>query len=314
MIISVHCFAYKASLFPRTFSFPLGSWEVSLVATGKSPKNDLPELTLYMRRKMSTDEIELYKKKPGPGEDVEQLFSARSRIYTEHLNEAAKLIEGLLTVFHHFPAPKFDTSKPTVNLYGETEEESALLENDMIRGFGTLSMPEQYPEYAFSDKMSAYIASAQPHLPALTFMSQARRSLVSADHEVAFSLYFRILDGYFADGSSRVELAFVENQDELKKYLPYHPDLITALSTILTDKKLTTKSKIDFKGLIEDLVLLRHKSTHFSATKPASFFNPQTWHELEIVNRFLDQTCARRLGGALGATPPPPEEYQSARE
>ena len=304
MIISVHCFAYKAAIFPKTFSFPLDSWEVSLVATGKNPKNDLPELTMYMRRKMSTDEIELYKKKPEPGEDVELLFSARSRIYTEYLNEAAKLIEGLLTVFHHFPAPKFDTSKPTVNLYGETEEERSLLEDDMIRGFGTVTMPEKYPEYEFSDKMLTYIAAAPPHLPALTFMSQARRSLVSADHEVAFFLYFRILDGYFADGSSRVELAFVNNQDELKKYLPYHPELIDALSTILTDKKLTSKSRIDFKGLIEDLVLLRHKSTHFSSTKPASFFNPKTWHEMEIVNRFLDQTCARRLEAALGATPP----------
>lgn len=304
MIISVHCFATKASLFPQSFLFHLGGWEVSLVATGKNPQNDLPEVTMYMRRKMSTYEIELYKKKPGPEDDVAELFLARSRIYTEYLNEAAKLIEGLLTVFHHFPAPKFETTKPTVNLYGETEDERSLLETDMLRGFGTVRMPDQYPEYEFSDKMSDFIAAAPPHLPALTFMSQARRSLVSADHEVAFFLYFRILDGYFADGSARVEKAFVDNENELKKYLPYHTDLINALSIILTDKKLTTKCKIGFKGLIEDLVLLRHKSTHFSATKPESFFNPKTWHELEIVNRFLDQACARKLGAVLGANPP----------
>ena len=55
-----------ARLTPGLFYFQFGSWEGALIASGMNPKDNLPGLTLKMPRKMSADEIEQYKKKPGP--------------------------------------------------------------------------------------------------------------------------------------------------------------------------------------------------------------------------------------------------------
>ena len=138
-----------------------------------------------------------------------------------------------------------------------------MLNNGSItRSAGYASLPDK-KSYKIDDSIFELIVPSINHLPAFSFFSQALKSLQSNDNEIAFFLFFRIIDGYFSYGASDVEKALLKKEQELKDLIPYEQKLITSLITILTEMGLPTKSQDNYAGLIIDIVRLRHKLTHF---------------------------------------------------
>jgi hypothetical protein len=292
MKVVAHCFADNSSIIPSPFETKYKGFDVSLFSLEKN-------LTLQVSKILTEDELSKFSKKiihgPADIEDVQDQFEAKLRPYKIVLTEVAQMFEGLLALMYNTVPPHFDTAKIWVNLHYETESERALLEDGSImRGAGYVSMPEG-KRFQIDKSLVDLITPSINHLPAFSFFSQAVKSLNSNDNEVAFFLFFRILDGYFSYGAKDVRKELLKKESELKYYIPYETKLINSLATILTEMGLPTESKNDYKGLIADIVNVRHKLTHFSSTKASAHHTASIKLELLTVNSYLYECCFNLL-------------------
>ena len=124
----------------------------------------------------------------------------------------------------------------------------------------------------------------------------------SNDNEVAFFLFFRILDGYFSFGATAVKNELLKKETELSRFIPYDPKLINSLKNILTSMGLPSESEKDFKGLLSDIVLIRHKLTHFSSAQAQVHHSPTIKFELVTVNTYLYNCCFNLLREKISPT------------
>jgi hypothetical protein len=134
----------------------------------------------------------------------------------------------------------------------------------------------------------------------ISFLAQGARSLEQKDQEVAFFLFFRIIEGYFSDGTKDIEAALLSKADELKKYIKYGPDTTSAVENILKTLGLKSKAKDGFEGFISDIVLIRHKLTHFSVTNQERHHRAAINYDLEVLNHFLRISCTLTLRDKIG--------------
>jgi hypothetical protein len=289
MILRAHCFAEGAEIKPAVFSFAFKEWNVSIVTY---PNKENKMLMLEISKKLTNTEIAEFKTKMDDSEDPQSFFSKRSRPLQEALTEVAQLVEGLLSIFFIGVPPKFETKIPIVNLFGENEQEINLLETDTVmRGFGFLADIKMTPVYQINDTIKDVINQAIFHLPAFSFFSQAIRSLKANDNEVAFFLFFRILDGYFSDGKKDVEKEFIKQAKELEKFLPYSSNIVHCTQSILVEMNVPSRSHENYHGLIKDIVNIRHKLTHFSATKSSFHQSAKIKFDLYALNVVLYNSC-----------------------
>ncbi len=149
--------------------------------------------------------------------------------------------------------------------------------------------------YKIDNSLFDLIAPSINHLPAFSFYSQALKSLNNNHNEIAFFLFFRIIDGYFSYGARDIRKELLNKENELKYYIPYETKLINSLTVILTEMGLPAKSKNDYKGLIADIVNVRHKLTHFSSIKAQAHHTASIKLELLTVNSYLCQCCFNLL-------------------
>lgn len=292
MKIVAHCFAENASITPSKIDFKFKEYDANILSIDN-------KLTLQISKVITTEELQPFSEKitslNATPDIIEDKLEARLRPYKIVLTEAAQLFEGLLSLMYATIPPHFDTRRIYVNLYSQTEEERQALEDGTIsRGGGYVLMPDKQ-NYNFDNALYELIEPSLQHLPSFSFFSHALRSLNSNDNEVAFFLFFRILDGYFAYGATSVEKEFLKKEAELSRFIPYEPKLINALKNILSDMGLPSKSDKDFKGLISDIVLVRHKLTHFSSTKAHSHHSATIKFELLTVNTYLYNCCFNLL-------------------
>jgi hypothetical protein len=298
MKITIHCFAENVKIEPNSFDLIFKDFHLQLWSMAKTKEEN--QVALRLSKKLSALEIDEFQNKIGDDDNPDEFFANRTRKYSEYLIEAAQLVEGLFSILYGVAPPKFDTSKPMVNLVGENQEEFDLLDSDKImRGFGFVNMPEAFPLYHMEDKIKAYVSPAIGHLAALSFLSQAKRSMIANDHEVAFFLYFRILDGYFAHGKQNITTTFLKKEAELRRYIDYDDRVVAAVKGALRELGRTSKSSEEFSGLLEDLVTIRHQLTHFSSRKPEFYHSPKVIFELATINGYLDKACTNKLRGEI---------------
>jgi len=288
MKIQAHCFAENASISPNSFKFKFKDYDIHLFSIEE-------KLTLQLTKIASSQDIENLRRDKDVdlfGKDLE----SKMLPYKVALTEVAQLLEGLFSIMYVSIPPKFNTNRINVNLYSETEEEQKILDNDIVpRFFGNVSMPKKKPSYQINSALINLINPSISHIPAFSFFSQATRSLENNDNEISFFLYFRIIDGYFSEGASAVETELLKKVDELKKYLPYEDNLKSSTNIILTELGLTSKSHLNYEGLISDIVLIRHKLTHFSSTKAKRHHSAKMTFELFTLNSYLHQACFNLL-------------------
>lgn len=298
MKVVAHCFAENASITPNKIDFVFKDYNATIFCTEN-------ELTLQISKVITAEELLPFSKQitrsTANVETIEEELEARLRPYKLILTEAAQLFEGLFSLMYASIPPHFDTARIYVNLYSETDEEQNMLtEGTITRGAGYFLMPDKN-NYKIDDAIFDLITPSLNHLPAFSFFSHALRSLKSNDNEVAFFLFFRIIDGYFADGAKDVEKAFLKKATQLQKFIPYEPKLINSLKTILTEMGVPSKSELDYEGLIKDIVLVRHKLTHFSSSNSKTHHSPIIKFEILTINTYLYYCCFDLLRDKLGS-------------
>lgn len=257
------------------------------------------KLTLQISKVISSDELLPFLEKitssTEPTDIVDAKLEARLRPYKLILTEAAQLIEGLFSLIYGTTPPHFDTMRIYVNLYSQTDDEQKMLDEGTIINGGGYVLKSGKKNFKIENSLHDLITPSLNHIPSFSFFSHALRSLESNDNEVAFFLFFRILDGYFSFGAKDVEKEFIKKEDELKRFIPYEPKLINSIKNILTNMGLPSKSENDFKGLIVDIVKIRHKLTHFSSAQAQAHHSPTIKFELRTVNIYLYSCCFNLL-------------------
>ena len=283
-----HCFAKGARIQPLPINFKYRDYEVTI----KADKSEADDDGLLLQVLREVDPTSLI---PPPKDEIDEqglFIEKRMRPYKEILTEVAHLIEGVLSISYIATPPKFDTDRIVVNIHPENaEEERMIRDGEVSGGFGNVFSQSPKPSYSWTSAVAANIPKAEGHIPALSFLTQAMRSQDRNDQEVAFFLYFRIIEGYFSDGASDVERALLRGANELSKYIRYTQKTIDASSAVLSSLQLRSKAQVNFAGLLKDLVLIRHKMTHFSKTNAVRHHQPGLKYDLNILNQELRGAC-----------------------
>ena len=283
MHVTAHCFLKKAKIDKLPIRFNFRDMEV------KIDKSSIPEddgLILETKQKVDVKELMI---DPSEKDEKGEFIGKRLKKYKAELHELATLIEGIFSVNYMVSSmPRFETHRVTVNVFPENEEERKMIgEGKVTGGFGDITTPEKHPEFSWKDNLFGNIEKIAQHLPALSFITQAIRSQYRKDEEIAFFLYFRIIEGYFGDGTPQIEKALLQNKEELKKYLPPKEDFKNALQNILKILNLPSRAETNYEGIISDLVLLRHKLVHFDEANAERYFSPKLKFELSSINKHL---------------------------
>ena len=74
-----------------------------------------------------------------------------------------------------------------------------------------------------------------------------------------------------------------------------------AFKTILVNSlSLPSRSHENYDGIIKDLVLIRHKLTHFNEENSDRHYNPNLKFELAPINFYLRKACVLILRDRIG--------------
>jgi hypothetical protein len=297
MRVVAHCFAENALIIPSRFNFKFKDFDASIYSIEK-------QLTLEISKIMTPEELELFsinKQSENNEEGItHERLHKKLEPYKIVLTEAAHLLEGIFSLMYQTVPPHFDTFKTYVNLYSQTDEEQKLLDEGSISRGGGYLISNGVNKYHLDNSILELIEPSIYHLTAFSFFSTALRSLKSNDNEVAFFLFFRIIDGYFAHGAKDVEKELLKSTTDVQRFIPYDPTLISSIKTIISEMGLPSKSEKGFDGLISDIVLIRHKLTHFSSSKSKSHHSAKIKMELLTVNNYLYNCCFHLIRERLG--------------
>lgn len=295
MKIEAHCFAEKVKIDKLPILFKYKEYDVSLTA---HKSEDDEGLCLKVSKPINLIDISYSNETE---DDKGSFIEKRLRPYKEILTEIAHLIEGYLSIMYLAKPPRFNPEKVVVNTHPETaEEETMVREGKVSGGFGDIFQPPQYPLYNWSEKIIPSISTGAKHLAGFSFLSQALRSQNRNDQEIAFFLYFRIIEGYFSDGTKDIEKALLSNKASLEKYITYTNETKTIVKNVLNQINLPSKSFKDFEGLLSDLVLIRHKLTHFSQANANRHHTISINFELSPLNNMMKIACVHFLRDTIG--------------
>jgi hypothetical protein len=295
MIIRAHCFAEKVKIDKLPITFKYGEYDVQ-ISLNKSEENE--GLTLEISKKIEPSDVDFHNEvKDEKGGFIEK----RLRPYKETLTEVAHLVEGYLSIMYNAEPPRFNPEKTFVNVQAETPEEQEMItKGEVSGGFGDILHPPKYPLYNWSEKIIPSLSKGEEHIASFSFLAQALRSQQRNDQEVAFFLYFRIIEGYFSDGTKDIEKALLNKKDELAKYILYTDEVKQIVKAVLDQLQLPSKASKDFEGLISDLVLIRHKLTHFSKTNSNRHHTTSVNFELNPLNNLMRRACILFLRDTIG--------------
>lgn len=295
MLLTAHCFADKVKIDKLPIEF---KYQDYLVVLTTNKKGEDEGLTLQISKTVNPNDFDF---KDETRDEKGLFIEKRLRPYKETLTEVAHLIEGYLSIMYFSEPPRFNPEKVVVNIMPENPEEEQLIRSGKVSGgFGDIFHPPKYPLYNWSDKILPSIEKGTEHLASFSFLAQAIRSQQRNDQEIAFFLYFRIIEGYFSDGSKDIEKALIKNHIELSKYLLYDDEVKEIIKNVLIQLKLPSNAQKDFKGMISDLVLIRHKLTHFSNTNSTRHHTTSINFELSPLNLLMRRACILFLRATIG--------------
>ncbi len=211
--------------------------------------------------------------KPGTKEYDEEFKKIGELLdkYRGELNEVATLIEGLISVMTIKPFPAFLIGHVNVRLNPENEEDSRLIKEEKVHHtFGDVgrSRDSSLITVGGIDSILEYAPKAEERLSALSIYTLASRAEERLELEIAYANFFRIIEGYFGDGTKNIENSLQDNAGGIVKLLRPNEDFLNGLQAILAHLKLPShaKSLSAEKEIISDLVLLRHKLMHYNLT------------------------------------------------
>ena len=299
MYVTAHCYMTGVRISGPPVEFTLDEMTVRILTDSF---DDESALVLEVREPVDPEELSIAaEERDAEGKFLEPMMMK----YQAKLHEAASLLEGLITARFKLeqPLPTFNVREINVNVSADTpEEERMLKEGTVTRGFGHIQQPPQRIEIPWHSELLDDVEALRDQIPALSLLAQAVRSRNRGDEELAFVLFFKIIEGYMGDGTARVEDALLTRRGELETYLRYEGDLVAAVSDALQVLNLPTKAADDFDGLISDIVRLRHKLVHFDVEHSRRYFHPRLRFHLKTINTYLRAAALRLIWEHTGKT------------
>ena len=289
----IHCYAYDVKIDLTKVEFEFDEFHVSLENFKHEEKEGV---MLEISCKVESKSFLIPEEERDP---LGNFIRVRLQPFKSKLNHSAAIVEGLFAIKYNSKPPKFITNKALVNFEPETPEDEELIKVNGGAGFGDIMSPLLRPIYSLPDNFFSNINKISPHAPSFSFLSQAIHSQENDEEEVAFTLYFRILEGYLSDGSTKIEKALQKNKVEMEKYFPYFKEIDEDICSVLTLLNLFSRQNHTYSDFIFNLVLLRHKIVHFSAKNAETHYSPTTKFKLEIINRYLRLNCIRLLNDKI---------------
>lgn len=226
---------------------------------------------------------------PQHKKELEQIGKLLDK-YRGELSEVVAIVEGLISVLTIRPFPAFQVEHVNVRLVPETQEDKKLVTEGKVRNiFGDIGRARD-PQMAVVnrvDEMLAHVPRAGERLSALSIYTLAARAEDRFEFEIAYSNFFRIIEGYLGDGSKNMEVALQARSSDLMTVLAPTPEFVAGLTKILVSLNLPVKAKLptDEKEIISDLVLLRHKLMHYNLTNQNRHFYSSLRVDLKAIIR-----------------------------
>ena len=254
-----------------------------------SPIEDDQGLILEIKQQVIPDEFSLFRLDPDGSHKIQR---KRLLYYKHKLQEVVTAVEGLLSINYDATPPIFESHRIVANLYPEDQKEKEWLkEEGVVTGFGEMGPPERYPKYSLRKNLFEDLGAVKENIPALSYYVQGVRAEDRYDQETAFTNYFKIIEGYFGDGTSAVEKALLNNCIELQRVLSADNESKEIVERIMNLLGLPSKSHENYEGFIKDIVMLRHKLMHFSKKYSSYHYNPSLRFELRMLNMILRSAC-----------------------
>ena len=285
MRLTVNCFARGLTIDKLPVIFSMGNRKIR-VETIKS--GDDYFLWLSSTRRVDLSEITIGK---DDANTVASRLLAKCRV---ELNETALTLEGVLITHYFCSIPPFDISMSYILVKPDNKMEEALLKSGkVIAGGGSTEKKARQLLLRWRDDFDKKLSEANNSLYLISLLSNAFRAHDNGDQEVAFSLYFRILEAFFGDGSANLKTPFLNNKNKLSKYFRMDERIRKSLNKILKELLSLPSKCLDGKkeSLIEDMLVLRHKMVHFDMKEVKKYYNPAVRIELALLNRYLKLAC-----------------------
>jgi hypothetical protein len=292
MRIKAHCYLENAKISKHIF-FTLDKTEVNVYNSKVGENGEGLCLEISQPVDVSELAVEPKEEQDEKGEFIEK----RLKKYKYILQEAADVVEGTLSVNYFSSVPRFDTDRVVVNVIAENDEERKLISDGKVTGgFGNVFTGRKLPIFEINNDLFKDVDIKKNHLAALSIFAEAVRAKTSNDEERSFFLFFRILEGYLGDGTPRLEKAIKRNKKEFEAHLPFNrTELMNGLDKSLSVLHFALKNKKGSEGVIADLVLLRHKLTHFDEKNSERHYAPEMRFELGKVNMALLEICLKLI-------------------
>ena len=216
--------------------------------------------------------------------------------YRGIMYEIAGTIEGLVSISAIKPFPPFGVQQVMVGLTPDTPADKELIDNELISyTFGDVGVQRDKQNIVVGgiDQMLAPVAKASERLSALAIYMAGVRAQERIEMDIAFTSFFRVVEGYMGDGTRKVERALHKKEVEVTALLRFHPEALVALHKVLKSLSLpiTSKDHNDGKGIISDIVLLRHKLMHYNLKNQTHHFYSSLRTDLKPIVQQLHRVA-----------------------
>lgn len=298
MRVTTYCFLYdiKFDPIPKPFNVKDG---VAWIGNEYEPNTGQPKQEIvgcFLSYETAANIDDFLQRTEDPKDyKHEAYFKKVGELLDKHrgeLNEVATLIEGLISMASAKPFPAFFIEHVQVRLNAESEEEQRLIDEGKVHHtFGDIgkSHDKSIGVVEQADEIFKDSAKAAERLSALSIYTLAARAQERFELEIAYTNFFRIIEGYFGDGSSRLEDSLLARADEIMELVKPDDVFLKGLKSILSHLSLPSKatSVTDNKNIVSDLVLLRHKLAHYNLTNQDRHFYSSMRVDLKAVNHSL---------------------------
>jgi len=218
----------------------------------------------------------------------------RSKIayFENEFRKISNLLESYLMFSFNQVLGKFDEKELIINILASKSERDKLQKEGYFEGGGGVHIINppglSFPE--ISEEQIEEIRKLNKYVPILVFFGEGRRQHRNKNNEIAFGLFFKILEGIFLKkGTNNREGQFIKMAPEIKKVLPFYQTLYDALNRLLTKNlKITLEHRKDkYEDMLVMLIRLRDQLSHFNQERAIHYFDISMSQDLDIVNSFM---------------------------
>lgn len=232
------------------------------------------------------------------GPRSEKVIRNKIAYFENEFREVSTLVEAYLMITFNHVIGRFNLDEITINIISANKEEKDELWKEIyFQGGGGIHVINKpgllFPE--LKEKDIHKILKLSKNIPVLALFSEGRRQHYAKNNEIAFGLFFKVIEGVFLENTKNREKQFIQKKLEIEKFLPFYQSLYDALIKLLTVnlKLKITHRKDSYEDMLVLLVRLRDQLAHFNQDRSQHYFDFSMGSDLNIVNSFMINAILR---------------------